>query len=309
MKNWKGILPLGIGLIAAFIVVSLALSLKDANPVRALKLNREFKMLNRKAAEAERANNLLEAIGYLEKLTQGLAQHKRVFAVWLKLAGLYEKGNRLLNARKALQKIIVESGDGRLIQEAQTQLGNLNIKVLFSPLVAENSVVYEVKEGDSLSKIAKQFNTTIDLLTQSNQIKTDHLRAGMKLKVSTARFSLIIDKSQNTLTLKANDEVVKVYTVSTGLNNVTPVGTFKIVNKIVNPVWYREGKAIPAGSAENILGTRWMGLSESGYGIHGTTQPETIGKHITLGCVRMYNQDVEELFTILPIGTEAVIME
>ena len=135
------------------------------------------------------------------------------------------------------------------------------------------------------------------------------IRPGMKLKVPGGRFSIVIDKSQNTLTLKANEELFKVYTVATGENNSTPVGTFKIKDKLVDPVWYTLGAVVPAGSPENVLGTRWMGINEPGYGIHGTRDPESIGKQVTKGCVRMPNEEVEELYSIVPIGTPVTIID
>jgi lipoprotein-anchoring transpeptidase ErfK/SrfK len=74
-------------------------------------------------------------------------------------------------------------------------------------------------------------------------------------------------------------------------------------------VWYKDGAAVPPGSPENILGTRWMGLSKEGYGIHGTTEPGSLGKQATAGCVRMLNAEVEELYGILPEGTEVTIID
>ena len=119
-----------------------------------------------------------------------------------------------------------------------------------------------------------------------------------------------MDKSQNILTLKCNDEIIKTYNVATGTNNSTPVGTFKIGNKLVNPVWYKEGAVVPAGSPENILGTRWLGFDDlPSYGIHGTTEPQSIGKQSTAGCVRMINAEVEELYSLLPIGTEVTVVD
>ncbi|MFA5199950.1 MAG: L,D-transpeptidase family protein [Candidatus Omnitrophota bacterium] len=52
-----------------------------------------------------------------------------------------------------------------------------------------------------------------------------------------------------------------------------------------------------------------MGFDLAGYGIHGTTQPQELGKQVTEGCVRLSNQDVEELYTIVPMGTETTIIE
>ena len=65
---------------------------------------------------------------------------------------------------------------------------------------------------------------------------------------------------------------------------------------------------VPPDSPKNILGSRWMGISEPGYGIHGTRDPDSIGQAVTAGCVRMLNEDVEELYAIVPIGTEIAII-
>ena len=97
--------------------------------------------------------------------------------------------------------------------------------------------------------------------------------------------------------------------MATGKDNSTPIGTFKIVTKIPNPVWYKQGAVVPPDSPENILGTRWMGIDKQGYGIHGSVDPNAIGKQVTAGCVRMNNGDVEELFALVPIGTEVTIVD
>ena len=87
------------------------------------------------------------------------------------------------------------------------------------------------------------------------------------------------------------------------------MGTFRIVNKIMDPVWYTEKAVVPAESPENVLGSRWMGFNLAGYGIHGTVSPEKIGQQATKGCVRMLNAEVEELYTIIPAGTEVTITD
>jgi lipoprotein-anchoring transpeptidase ErfK/SrfK len=122
-------------------------------------------------------------------------------------------------------------------------------------------------------------------------------------------FSILVDKSQNILILKSNEEVIKTYIVSTGANNSTPTGTFKIINKIPHPTWFKAGAVVPAGTPDNILGTRWLGFDLPGYGIHGTTEPQSLGQQVTQGCVRMANLEVEELYTIIPVGTEVTIID
>jgi len=220
----------------------------------------------------------------------------------------FEKKN-FLEAKRAYEKIIHEFPNSNMAPLVQERLGKVNMSILFSPAVTTMDKTVQVQPGDSLAKIAKAHGTTVELLIKANQLKSDLIRPGMKLKVPATRFSLVADKSQNTLALKAGEEIFKVYTVATGENNSTPVGTFKIVNKLVNPVWYTLGAVVPPDSPENVLGTRWLGFNEPGYGIHGTRDPQSIGKQVTKGCVRMFNQDVEELYAIVPIGTEITIID
>jgi len=223
-----------------------------------------------------------------------------------KLAGEGE----LIGAKELYQKIIERFPSSNNMPKVQEALDNLNIAIIFSPIATQDSYVYEVEKGDALVKLAKRFNTTADLIAKANGLKDLNIRVGQKLKITKAKFSIVVDKSQNILTLKSGDDVVKTYKVSTGKNSSTPVGTFKITNRIIDPAWPSPaGGLIQPGDPKNVLGSRWMGISKAGYGIHGTTQPESIGKSVTEGCIRMKNSDVEELFVIVPEGTEVVIVD
>ncbi len=187
-------------------------------------------------------------------------------------------------------------------------------KTLFSPGLDTQSTVYEVKSGDNLTAIAKKHQTTTGAIKRASGLTADRLRPGQKLKIPTCKFSVVVDKSQNTLLLKGDETILKTYRVSTGENNGTPAGVFKITDKLKDPVWYKEEKdgrsvKINAGSPKNQLGTRWIGLDKPGYGVHGTIEPEKLGTQCTQGCVRMRNEEVEELFEILPSGTEVTIVD
>ena len=220
-----------------------------------------------------------------------------------------DKGN-LLKAKEAYQKMVEMFPNSTKIDKTQEALDNINIRILFSPIATEDSFLYDVQKGDNLVKIAKKFGTTRDLIAISNNIRGDNIRYGKKLKVTKLKFSIVVDKSQNILTLKANDKVFKTYKVATGKNFSTPVGTFKITTRIVDPPWYPPtGGVVQSGDPKNVLGSRWLGISVQGYGIHGTIEPESIGKNVTEGCVRMRNPEVEELYTIVPEGTEVVIVD
>lgn len=171
------------------------------------------------------------------------------------------------------------------------------------------SVRYEVRSGDNLTRIAKTHGVTPGLIRSVNGLQSDSLRSGQKLVIPTYKLSVSIDKSDNRLVLLGDGQPLKTYIVSTGTQNSTPVGTFKITDKLENPTWYKAGAVIPSGSKDNQLGTRWMGFDLKGYGIHGTTEPEKLGQQASAGCIRMKNEEVEEIFAWLPSGAAVVIQD
>lgn len=217
---------------------------------------------------------------------------------------------KLLEARDQYRSLLTQNDlAAEVKRNARKELDQLNIDILFSPIETEDSIIYVVKEGDNLHNIAKKHKVTVTLIKKSNHLTKDIIKPGQKLKISTAKFSIEVDKSDNTLQLFADDMILKTYKVGTGADNSTPVGEFKITEKLENPTWYHDGKAIPPDSPDNILGTRWMGFSLDSYGIHGTTFPETIGTQASSGCIRMYNHEVEELYTIVPSGTQVLVKD
>ncbi len=220
----------------------------------------------------------------------------------LQEASQYEAQGDKLKAKEAYAQIVSNYPDYEKIEEVQQKLGELNIALILSPTPMPQTISYEIKPGDSVGKLAKKYNTTPQLIKIANGLQSDAIRIGERLRIWTAPFNVLVNKSQN-------EEVLKIYHVSTGKDNITPVGTFKIASKIEKPVWFKAGGApIPSESPENELGSRWMGFdADPHYGIHGTVHPESIGKQVTAGCVRMTNHDVEELFDILPVGTVVVI--
>ena len=253
--------------------------------------------------------NLKEAKESYRLIIDEFKESEKVAIALSELADIYRAEGQLLKARQIYTDVIRRYPEQNTAVEIQDKLWNLNIEILFSGLITDNSAVYEVKAGDTLSKIARKFKTTVELIKRSNSIKNSTIRPNDRLKVVTTAFSIVVDKSQNTLTLKAGDEVIKIYIVSTGKDNCTPTGDFTIITKLKNPVHFQPGKIVPAESPENVLGSRWMGISIKTYGIHGTTEEGSMGQQITKGCVRMRNEEVEELYDIVAKGTEVTIVD
>jgi lipoprotein-anchoring transpeptidase ErfK/SrfK len=113
---------------------------------------------------------------------------------------------------------------------------------------------------------------------------------------------VVISLPDRKLALLEGNGIVRVYDVAVGkLSTPSPQGQFSIVTRIPHPTWYGPEQVVPPGAA-NPLGTRWIGLSVKGYGIHGTNAPKSIGKAASHGCIRMRNRDVEELFDLVSTG-------
>lgn len=113
---------------------------------------------------------------------------------------------------------------------------------------------------------------------------------------------IVVSIPDRKLAVVEDDRVVKVYRTAVGApKSPSPQGTFTIVTHLADPTWYTKGRIVPPGKA-NPLGTRWLGLSKKGYGIHGTNVPSSIGRNASHGCIRMRNHDVEELFEIVAVG-------
>lgn len=226
----------------------------------------------------------------------------------LNRARQFEAKGSELEAKNVYQKLVNDFPGSPDVAGWQKRIEDINIKLLFSSVITPKSIAYQIRPGDTLNKIAREHKTTAELIMKSNNISGSFIVPGRKLKIWNAPFSILVDKSQNILLLKSDEEVIKTYIVSTGKNNCTPAGTFRITNKLLNPTWFKAGAILPPGSAENVLGTRWMGFDLAGYGIHGTTEPKELGKQVTQGCVRLSNFDVEELYSIVPPGTEVTIV-
>lgn len=113
---------------------------------------------------------------------------------------------------------------------------------------------------------------------------------------------IVVSLADRKLALIENGKVVRIYRVAVGKTSTpSPVGTFTIERRVVNPVYEHDGRIIQPGPG-NPVGNRWMGLNIRGYGIHGTNVPSSIGKAASHGCIRMGKADVEDLFSRVRVG-------
>ena len=215
-----------------------------------------------------------------------------------------------LRARELGWRVLDESRDPRAIAAAEELLGRVHIELVMTPRPMPEKVDYTIQSGDTLGGLARRFGTTIELIQRGNRLSGPMIRVGDRLRILQADFSIEVSKSRNDLVLKINDRFFKRYRVGTGEYERTPEGEFKITERIAQPTWWRQdGRAIPYGTTNNVLGTHWLSIDVPGYGLHGTWEPDSIGYQSSAGCVRLLNEDIEELYTLLPVGVPVLITD
>lgn len=242
-----------------------------------------------------------------------------------------------VDARTQLNKVLLDprtpSNDRAGIRQYMAQL---NQDVFFSPTVfASDSIAakYTVVSGDNLVKIARKEATVTEpsLIARVNKLANPNaLQVGQSLKVVKGPFHAVVSKSGYRMDIYSGAApspsslgaanlpegaepgwtYICSFPVGLGEKGATPVANFSVKdNKLVNPTWAnpRTGEKFAAEDPKNPIGERWIGLAGlderskgfSGYGIHGTIQPESIGTEMSMGCVRMRHEDVEIVYDLL----------
>ncbi|MGE4565190.1 MAG: L,D-transpeptidase family protein [Victivallaceae bacterium] len=227
-------------------------------------------------------------------------------------AGQYTQAR---DAAKALLKQL--TSDSQQYRDVAKLLTLANVKLYFSAGAGGSDEFYKVQTGDTLFKIARKHNTTVDALLKLNNLKSaDLIKVNQKIRIGNPNWQLEINKESRLLKVYAAQELFAVYDIGIGRLGRTPAGKFTIGEKIENPDYRApEGKMIRAGEPGNELGSRWMRLvaapgsaaAPEGYGIHGTPHEESVSRSLSNGCIRMRNREVEELFLIVPAGTPVEI--
>ena len=182
---------------------------------------------------------------------------------------------------------------------------------------AERPVIKNDRAGRALSRAAVTRRVAAALAANSRlPVRLRTVRVAPTVTAASFEDVIVIDRSANRLYLYDRVKLHRTFAVATGQAIYpTPRGTFQIVVKWKNPWWYpptqdswaKGLKPVPPGP-DNPLGTRWMGISAPGVGIHGTDAPSSIGYSLSHGCIRMQVPDAEWLFDHVEIGTTVHIV-
>lgn len=203
-------------------------------------------------------------------------------------------------------------------------------KGIFSQAIYSKELEYIVKRGDSPEKIRARFGLPETTLLRDNGLKPNQrLAPGTRLRISSQHIVLehieegiLINLPQRMLYYFEEGKLNVAFPVGLGKPTwPTPTGTFTIASRQANKSWLvpksiqeemrLEGKAVitevPPGP-KNPLGKHWLGLSIPGYGIHGTTSPNSIYRFRSHGCIRLHPDDIQVLFDKVELGTEGQIV-
>ncbi len=220
---------------------------------------------------------------------------------------------QLVTARAQLSEALACDLPLEKAVQTRADLTRLARQTIFSNAITKDDPfveAYVIQPGDSLNKIAKRYSITDDFLASINNIPDkNRIRAGQRIKVVHGPFHAVVTKADYSLDVYLGGTFVKHFPVGLGEHDSTPTGRWQVCNKLKNPTYYppRGGDIMLADDPQNPLGERWLGLEgtegealgQERYGIHGTIEPDSIGRNASMGCIRMHNPDVEELYDLL----------
>ncbi len=243
-------------------------------------------------------------------------------AVMAEASAAQAAGN-LIQARRLLNQAADPTSDAPEDLQVLQQLTKIADEVTFGPKILQNDplvVKHVVEPGQNLQKIANLYKTTVPLICRVNNLSNPNsLRQGQSLKIALGPFHAVISKHNYRMAVYCQDTLVRIFPVGLGAEGTTPSGRWTIRLKQLKPRYYppRGGKVLEPDDPANPLGGYWMELEgvegaavgEEHYGIHGTIDPESIGKNASMGCIRMRNEDVAFVYEMLVVHDSVVTVK
>jgi len=210
---------------------------------------------------------------------------------------------------------IDEAGVRAFVEQARAEVAVPPVSARIA-LVGDELVLRHARTGRTLKLQAAIERIRQALEERASSVELPLRTLEPEVTASELGKTIVVDLSENVLRLYDGLKVVKEYPVATAAPGyVTPVGTWKVIDKRENPTWYNPaldswGADLPpviAPGPDNPLGTRALYLNSPGIRIHGTSNAASIGTYASHGCIRMYISDSEELYPLVPIGTRVII--
>jgi lipoprotein-anchoring transpeptidase ErfK/SrfK len=124
--------------------------------------------------------------------------------------------------------------------------------------------------------------------------------------------TIVVRTSERSLYFVIDEQRAMRFPVGVGKAGKTWTGVAQVEGKYVKPAWQAPdelggGPVIPGGAANNPMGVAALTLRGGEYAIHGTNRPESIGRFVSSGCIRMHNRDIVELYGLVAVGTPVIV--
>lgn len=240
--------------------------------------------------------------GYESQGTQPANSHADFEALMQSVRGLLEQ-NRLADAHLELSEWY---GDPHFTPEEDAQVTNLLDQLAGTVIYSREHLLerpYDVQPGDTLEKVADAYEVPWELLANINGLRDPRaVRPGNQLKVVKGPFDAYVNLSKFQLVLYLGNRYAGRFQIGIGKDQETPEGKFVVLQKLVNPTYY--GKpVVDKDDPQNPLGEFAIDLGNSIW-IHGTNEPQTIGRADSRGCIRLANRDIRDVFEILTAKSE-----
>jgi hypothetical protein len=239
------------------------------------------------------------------------------------------EAGRLITARLTLSDLLLRRADQLAVadmQRVRDRLDQINAELLWSGRAhPDDDTVesYNVQPGDLLSRIAPRYRVPYQLIERINDTPASRLQAGRDITVLRGPVHARVIKHHFMMDLyvvnPAGDPVyVASYPVGLGEGDSTPAGQWLIAegSKVTNPSWRnpRTGEYFGSDDPDNPIGEFWLAMTgqdeattgRSGYGIHGTIDPDSVGRMMSMGCIRLVHEDIEAVFEMLEDGHSRV---
>jgi len=230
---------------------------------------------------------------------------------------------KVIEARDRLNEILAMPLGSKQRQLVKDKMSELAGRWLFSRRIyIEDKLCgsYKVQSGDLLATIGKRCSVPYQILAKINRLRRpDMLRAGDTIKIINGPFHARVYSSSFTMDLYLQDTFVRSFPVGLGKEGMeTPTGLWlvKAGGKLIKPTWTDPitGKTYKAQDPDYPLGSRWIGLEgilgqargRDGFAIHGTRDPNEIGKPSSQGCIRLHNGDAILFYDILMPGVSQI---
>ncbi len=252
------------------------------------------------------------------------------------VAALLERADREINAgqlvqgRATLNQALEHPRAGIAAEQIRTRLAEINALMVFGKTVVKGdpfATTHIIKSGDRLVFIARDHAIDYRFLAHINGMSNpDQIRLGQSVKVINGPFHVEIDKSDYRLDVylgevgSSDRTYVRSFFIGLGELGSTPTGYFRVRpnSKLENPAWTnpRTGEHFNSNDPKNPIGNYWIGLEGTdeqtklldGYGIHGTIDQTSIGRQMSMGCIRLYDDDIKLLYGMLVPEKSTVVI-